>query len=83
MTAIATARTHACGGPTVTHSPYFGVSHEAIAETNSKAMSMQSAVTVVLRDGVHVGGIARGDGVALHVLLWRDAPSIVDAACAG
>ena len=39
MTAIATTRTHACGGLTVTHSPYFGVSHEAIAETDGGTMS--------------------------------------------
>ena len=47
MTAIATTRTHACGGLTVTHSPYFGVSHEAIAETDGETVCMEVAVAVI------------------------------------
>ena len=47
MTAIATTRTHTCGGLTVTHSPYFGVSHEAITETNRETMRLESAMAVV------------------------------------
>ena len=61
------------------HSPDLRVSHEPIAETNSKPVRGKPADTVVLGDGVHVGRGSGVDRVSLHALLGRDAPAIVDA----
>ena len=78
MTAIATTRTHACGGLTVTHSPYFGVSHEAIAETYSETVCGKRTVTVILRNRIHIRCISSTYSITLHVLLRCDAPPIMD-----
>jgi hypothetical protein len=42
-------------------------------------MGSKCTVRVVLRNGVHVGGVTRGDRVALHIQLWRESPTIVNA----
>ncbi len=42
-------------------------------------MGGERRVAMTLGDGVHVRRVPSGDGVALHVLLWRDPPAIVDA----
>ena len=60
--------------------PDFRVAHKTVAETYSETVRVQRAVAVVLRDLVHVRRIGGADGVALHVLLGGNAPSIVDAA---
>ena len=71
---------HICAARMKRHLPNFRVAHEAIAKTNSEAMSMEGAVAVFLCDGVHVGGISCRDRVALHALLRCDTPAIVHAA---
>ncbi len=62
------------------HSPYFRVAHEPIAEANRNAVCMQVAVTMVLRNRVHVRRVSCLDRVALRALLRSDAPAIVHTA---
>ena len=66
-----------------THSPDLRVSHEPIAKADREPVCVEGAVAVVLRNSIHVGGVACLDRVALHALLWGDAPSIVDAVWEG
>ena len=59
--------------------PDLRVAHESIAKTDGNAVRVKGTVAVVLGNLVHVGGVGRADGVALHALLWGDTPAIVDA----
>ena len=63
--------------------PDFRVAHEAVAETDRETMGVESTVTVVLGNRVHVRSVSGIDGVALHALLWGNTPPIVNAACGG
>ena len=65
------------------NSPYFGVSHESITEAYRETVRVEGAVTVFLCDGVHVSRVSGLDRVALHALLGRDTPAIVDAVSDG
>lgn len=42
---------------------------------------MELSHGMFLPNRIHVRRRASGDGIALHALLGRDAPSIVDAVC--
>ena len=59
------------------HSPNFRVAHEPIAQADCKTVCVEATGTVVLGDGVHVGRGPGVDRVALHALLWGNAPAIV------
>ena len=65
------------------HAPDFRVAHEAVAEPDRETMGVESTVTVVLGNRVHVRSVSGIDGVALHALLGRDTPAIVDAVSDG
>lgn len=63
----------------ISNLPDFRVTHEAIAEANGQTVGSQLAVTVILRNRVHVCGIRGKNRVTL--LLLGDSPAIVDAVC--
>lgn len=55
----------------------FGVTHQALLQTDSKAVSFELDKVVLVADSIHVGGVTVENGVTL--LLLRKTPTVVDA----
>jgi hypothetical protein len=58
-------------------SPNLRVAHETLLQADSKTGSVELDKVVVVTDGVHAGGVAVEDGVALLVV--GESPAIVNA----
>ena len=59
--------------------PDLRVAHKSITEADGETVRVECAVTVLFCNGVHVSRVASINRIPLHVLLWGDAPSVVNA----
>jgi hypothetical protein len=59
--------------------PDFGVAHETFAQADCNAMCRESAVAVILGDGIHIGCVCCLDSVSFETWRSGDAPAIVYA----
>lgn len=55
----------------------FGVTHQALLQTDGKTVSFELDKVVLVADSIHVGGVTVENGVTL--LLLRKTPTVVDA----
>jgi hypothetical protein len=79
MTTDARSVTNMDASDVTADEPDLGVAHKAVGKPDGESVRGERAMRVVLRDRVHVRGIAGVDGVALHALLGREAPAVMDA----